>query len=67
MAEIINLRLARKARDRAADKAQAHSNRALHGRTKAERKATEAEAARFDRTLDGAKRERDSDGNGDVD
>lgn len=58
MAEIINLRMARKARERAAAKAQADSNRAKHGRTLVERTATEAEIVRIDRVLDGAKRER---------
>ena len=64
MAEIINLRLARKAKARSADKAQADSNRARHGRTAAERKATEAEAERLARTVDGARREKDSGNNG---
>lgn len=59
MAEIINLRMARKARERAAEKAQADANRAKHGRTLVERNVTEAEIVRIDRVLDGAKRERD--------
>ncbi|TCM19829.1 uncharacterized protein DUF4169 [Novosphingobium sp. PhB165] len=58
MAEIINLRMARKAKARAETKAQAETNRAQHGRSKSERRATEAEIARIDRTVDGAKRER---------
>ncbi|GAB7550790.1 DUF4169 family protein [Novosphingobium sp. 11B] len=57
MAEIVNLRMARKARARSADKAEAAANRAQHGRTKAEKSATQAEVARIDRTLDGARRE----------
>lgn len=57
MAEIINLRTARKARERAAGKAAAETNRAKHGRTLAERKASQAEVARLDRTLDGARRD----------
>lgn len=57
MAEIINLRMARKAKARAAGKVQADANRARHGRTKAEREATEAEIARLNRTVDGARRE----------
>ena len=61
MAEIINLRLARKARNRAADKARAEQNRARHGRTRAEREASEAESERLARTLDGAQREGDGD------
>lgn len=58
MAEIINLRMARKARTRAADKAGAEANRAQHGRTRAEKTATEAERARIERTLDGARIDR---------
>lgn len=61
MAEIINLRMARKAKARSADKAQAETNRAQHGRSKHERKATQAEIARIDRTVEGAKRERPED------
>ncbi len=58
MAEIINLRMARKARARDADKHQADESRARHGRTKAERGAAEAEAVRLTRTVEGAKRQR---------
>lgn len=61
MAEIVNLRMARKAKARAETKAQADANRAQHGRSKNERKATEAEIDRIDRTVDGAKRERPED------
>lgn len=57
MGEIINLRMARKAKARAADKAEAQANRARHGRTRAERQATEAEIVRFTRTIEGARRE----------
>ncbi|UAK23732.1 DUF4169 family protein [Sphingomonas nostoxanthinifaciens] len=53
MAEIVNLRRARKARDRAEAAAHATANRARHGRTKADRSATEAEAARAEQRLDG--------------
>ena len=42
MAEIINLRQARKARERAAAEAQAERNRAKFGLTKAEKKKREA-------------------------
>ncbi|AXB77623.1 DUF4169 family protein [Novosphingobium sp. P6W] len=55
MAEIINLRMARKARDRAEDKAQAQANRAKHGQTKGERIVAKAEIARIDRIVDGAR------------
>lgn len=56
MAEIVNLRLARKARKRADDATQAQANRARHGATKAERRIVQDEAERRDRTLDGARR-----------
>lgn len=59
MAEIVNLRMARKARNRAADKARAEENRARHGRTRAGREAGDAESTRLARTLDGARREGD--------
>lgn len=55
MAEIINLRMVRKTRERAADKAQAQENRARHGRTRGERLATLAEIARTDRIVEGAR------------
>lgn len=57
MGDVVNLRLARKAAARAAKEADAATNRAAHGRTRAERAATKAEAARAARLLDGAKRE----------
>jgi len=57
MAEIINLRLARKARARSAAERQADANRAKFGRTKAEKaRAKDDEQARA-RLLDGARRE----------
>ena len=55
MAEIINLRLARKARDRVVAARTAEANRAKFGRTKAERAADAAERARAERIVDGAK------------
>ncbi|RYY27421.1 MAG: DUF4169 family protein [Sphingomonadales bacterium] len=57
MAEIINLRQARKARDRKVAAMQADANRALHGRNKAERANDAAARARIEQNLDGAKRE----------
>jgi hypothetical protein len=57
MGEIVNLRLARKAAARRSKEAEAAANRLAHGRTRAEREATEAEATRAARLLDGAKRE----------
>lgn len=58
MAEIVNLRTARKARDRRVAQEAAAANRARFGRTRAEKTATEAEAARIERTVDGARIER---------
>lgn len=57
MAEIVNLRQARKAKQRSDAAAQAESNRARHGVTKAERRRVEDEGDRLARTLDGARRE----------
>lgn len=57
MAELINLNKARKARERAAAKAQAVENRAKHGRGKGEKTVSKLEAERARRDLDGKKRE----------
>ncbi|HUD30243.1 MAG TPA: DUF4169 family protein [Novosphingobium sp.] len=57
MAEIVNLRMARKAKARAAERQDADAARARHGRTKGEKRATQAEIARIDRAVEGAKRE----------
>ena len=57
MAEIVNLRLARKAAARRSKEAEAAANRLAHGRTRAEREATRTEAERAARLLDGARRE----------
>lgn len=59
MAEIINLRQARKAAKRKQDEASVAANRAQFGRTKAERLALTSEQERATRRLDGAKREQD--------
>ena len=59
MAEVINLRTARKAKARTAATQQAAANRAKHGRTKAERARQQAEAARLAQVLGGAKLEPD--------
>lgn len=59
MAEIVNLRQARKARQRAQSAAQADANRARHRLSKAERRLVQDEAERTARTLDGARREDD--------
>lgn len=57
MAEVVNLRTVRKARDRAKDRAAADANAVKHGRTKAEKALEAARAEKAARDLDGAKRE----------
>ena len=57
MAEIVNLRQARKARARRDEQAKADANRAQHGRSKAEKDQARAERDRLDKQLDGARRE----------
>jgi len=57
MAELINLNRARKARAKAAEKAQAAENRVRHGRGKSEVVASRQEADRAAREHEGKKRE----------
>jgi Domain of unknown function (DUF4169) len=57
-AEVVNLRQARKARDKAAARVEADANAARHGRSKADRQRQEAEADAAARALDGHRRER---------
>lgn len=57
MAEIINLRAARKAKDRAKARAQGDENAVKFGRTKAEKDLENARADKARRDLDGMKRE----------
>lgn len=57
MADIINLRMARKARFRADAAAKADVNRTAFGRSKDEKRLARAETARREKALDGAKRE----------
>ena len=59
MAEIINLRKARKAKARAEKEEKAAENRLKHGRPKAERSLTEASKDLLDRKLDAHRREDD--------
>lgn len=59
MAEIVNLKKARKAKARADDQQAAAANRALHGRTKAERIAEREAKAKAANTHEGHKREKD--------
>lgn len=56
-AEIVNLRKARKVRDRAAKEKRAVENRVKFGRTKAERTTAKAEDARAVRRLEGNRRD----------
>jgi hypothetical protein len=57
MAEIVNLRLARKAKMRASEQAQGAANRAKFGQAKPAREIQRIEARRSESLLDGAKRE----------
>ena len=57
MGELINLNKARKARDKATAKRNADTNRAAHGRTKAERQATDTARDRDASRLDAHKRD----------
>lgn len=57
MAELINLNRARKAKARAADKAQAAQNRTKFGQTKGQKAVAQLDAERARRELDGKKRE----------
>ena len=53
MAEIINLRTARKAGNKAASKAKADASAAMHGRTKALKALEKARAEKENAKLDG--------------
>jgi len=57
MAEIVNLRQARKAKARSEKDDAAAANRAKFGRTKAEKQAEAAKAALATKALDGHKRD----------
>ena len=59
MAEIVNLRRARKDKTRVGNAARAAQNRASFGRTKAEKRKAEAARARAETALDGKKLEDD--------
>jgi hypothetical protein len=54
MATVINLNRFRKKKAREEKEKRAERNRRVHGRTKAERAADEAERVRFEKKLDGA-------------
>ena len=55
MGDVINLRIARKVRARAAKASIAETNRARFGRTKTEKQAQMVEAARREKRLDEAR------------
>jgi hypothetical protein len=57
MAEIINLRQAKKQAVRKAARSDADANAAMHGRTKAERALEKARAEKAARALDAHRRE----------
>lgn len=57
MANVVNLRAARKLQERAAKKAKADQNAVTFGRSKAEKQRASAEAAQALRHLEGHRRE----------
>lgn len=57
MAEVINLRMARKVKTRGDAEAAAAQNRAKFGRTKTEKARAAMDLARAERQLDGVRRE----------
>ncbi len=57
MGDVINLRQARKDRDRKAAQQAASEARALHGQTKAQKSVAKAEAERLTRAVDQSKLE----------
>ncbi len=59
MSDVVNLRQARKARQRAKDAATADANRMKFGRTTAQKRLDSDTAARADRHLAAIKRETD--------
>lgn len=61
MGDVINLRSARKQRDRAAREAEAAANRSRFGRTKGQKLKDADEAARARRDLDGKRLEHPED------
>jgi hypothetical protein len=63
MAEIVNLKRARKTRDKAEKEKTAEANRILHGTPKHLRNLTEARKNKADRALSGHKLEKPEDDN----
>ncbi|WP_269930363.1 DUF4169 family protein [Aminobacter sp. HY435] len=64
MADIVNLRQFRKQKARGDREALAEQNRALHGRTKAEKARERLTAERDDKFIDGHRLERDPETSG---
>lgn len=64
MAEIVNLRTARKRKAREDDRRIAEQNRVRHGRSKDERRAAEAERDRASAAHDAHRRDRPSENGG---
>ncbi|MCX7304938.1 MAG: DUF4169 family protein [Hyphomicrobiales bacterium] len=58
MADVVNLRIARKQKTRAGKEQQAQQSRALHGRTKAEKQRDRIEAERAAGFVDGHRLDR---------
>jgi len=56
MNRVVNLKRARKLKQREAAESQAAANRLTHGRTKAQKQLTQAERKAAEKTLDGHKR-----------
>lgn len=61
MGDVVNLRLVRKARNRAADERRAEANRAKHGRSKADMRLAEMARQKYDAVIEGARREQSED------
>jgi hypothetical protein len=61
LAEVVNLRRVRKLKEREQSQAEAAQNRAVFGRSKAEKRLTEGERALAEANLD-ARRLRETDG-----
>ncbi|ANP47241.1 DUF4169 family protein [Candidatus Viadribacter manganicus] len=61
MAEIVNLRRARKQKARTEAETEAAANRLAHGQSKASRKLTKAQQEAAKRNLDGHRRSDDND------
>jgi hypothetical protein len=61
MGDLVNLRRARKAKNRAADERRAEINRARHGCSKADKLIAAQAKRKYDAVIDGARREQSKD------